>query len=106
MRPFFQLGFRDRHADAPGYRLRDRTPVRRVKRAIDFAELECRRYTIADSDRLIGRRDWYARRGRRMIEPVAPAKAAKPAASLLKKSDNLRQRLECLHAITGIVAPA
>jgi hypothetical protein len=41
-----------------------------------------------------------------MIEPIAPAKAVEAPAPLLKKCDNLRQRLESLHTVTGVVAPA
>lgn len=41
-----------------------------------------------------------------MIEPVPPTKAEKTPAALLEEGQHLRQRLECFHAITGIIAPA
>src|SRR4029078_12072178 len=106
LRPQVRFCFSNRHADAPGHRLRDRTPVRGVKRAVGFAELKRRRDAIAGSDNLISRRDCYAWCGGGMVEPVAPAKPVEAPAPLLEKRDTLRQRLESLHAVTGVVAPA
>ena len=41
-----------------------------------------------------------------MVEPVAPAKPVEPPAPLLEKRDNLRQRVESLHAVARVVAAA
>src|SRR4051794_34306238 len=41
-----------------------------------------------------------------MVEPVAPAKAIEPPAPLLEERDDLRQRVERLDAIAGVIAAA
>src|SRR5437763_7339331 len=41
-----------------------------------------------------------------MIEPVAPAKVVEPAAPLLEERHHLRERIEGLHAIAGVIAAA
>src|SRR5881397_3925501 len=41
-----------------------------------------------------------------MVETVAPAKAIKPPAPLLEECNHLRERVEGLHAVAGVIAAA